>query len=116
VSIHLKRWARLYTKMTAPELAIEPVVASLGVPYRVQHPFFDMGIFSDFAFPTLMIILEVDGSSHESEKAKEKDRVRDEALAERGWRTVRVSNEWALSADEQALRECLGLPRSEAEP
>ncbi len=100
-------WHRLYSRPTLPEMTIEPVIASLGIPYRFQHIL--MPYVADFAFPTLGIILEVDGSSHDSEKAKEKDRARDEALAKRGWRTVRVSNERAMSMDSAELRQLLGL-------
>lgn len=103
----LSYWSRLYTRPTKPEIALEPVLASLGHPYRFQHilsPY-----ICDFALPTLGIILEVDGASHASPEAQAKDAVRDAALAKRGWRTVRVSNEWALRATREQLSEVLGL-------
>lgn len=103
----LSYWSRLYTRPTKPELALEPVLASLGHPYRFQHilsPY-----ICDFALPTLGLILEVDGSSHASPEAQAKDAARDAALAKRGWRTVRVSNEWALRATREELVAVLGL-------
>ena len=35
----LMRWAKLYSKPTEAETALEPAIASLGTPYRFQHPF-----------------------------------------------------------------------------
>lgn len=103
----LGHWYRLYTRGTGPEKAIEPVVASLGIPYRWQH--ICLPYILDYFFPTLGLILEIDGASHDSPEAKEKDAARDAALAKKGWRTVRVSNEWALRATAEELRQILGL-------
>lgn len=36
--IMLRRWAALYADPTPAEQAIEPAIASMGVPYRFQHP------------------------------------------------------------------------------
>jgi very-short-patch-repair endonuclease len=82
-------------------------VASLGIPYRFQHPI--TPYFADYAFPTLGLILEIDGSSHSSEAAKAKDAERDARLLKRGWRVVRVTNRQAMVATRSDLESWLGL-------
>lgn len=98
----LKRWAKLYTCPTRPELAIEPAVAALGVPYRAQHPVFALGAILDFAvFPRGLdapgVALEVDGASHRTKAGIAKDAVRTPKLEAAGWTVWRCTNEEALS-------------------
>jgi len=85
-------------------------VARLGIPYRFQHPIPGTPWFADYAFPTLRILLEVDGPSHHGAVAQAKDAVRDSRTAALGWRTVRVTNAQALSATEDEVREWLSGP------
>lgn len=105
----LRNWARLYTRQTKAEEALEHKIAKTGVRYRTQYPIFKLSIIADFAFPDLRILLEVDGKSHESEAAKAKDRARDQKTAELGWRTIRVSNQQALEAESEDVAAWLGL-------
>jgi hypothetical protein len=51
----------------------------------------------DIANPTLMIAIEVDGGSHCTLEAREKDKKKADFLISRGWSVYRVSNEKALS-------------------
>lgn len=93
----LARWSRLYANNTAAELAVEPAIAALGVPYRAQHPVFQCGAVLDFAFPRAKLAVEVDGPSHNTAKGKAKDAERTAKLARWGWRVVRMTNKEALT-------------------
>jgi len=89
----MRHWSLLH-KMTEPELALEPAIASLGVPYRCQHPL--LGHFCDFALPTYKIVVEVDGKSHDDAEARAADKVRDAKMQTKGWKVVRLKNAEAL--------------------
>lgn len=114
------RWARLY-RQTAAERSLEPAVAALGRPYRVQEPLY-LGLhgpalryFPDFLIPSLNLVVEVDDPSHK-EKATE-DAVRTWWLWKvYGWRVVRVTNEEALTRPALALREALERAAGQAPP
>lgn len=99
------RWAKLY-KGTAAELALEDAVASLGVPYRTQFPYYLYGLrfFPDFLLPTLGVIIEVDDPSHNKADKIIADAERTEALEAEGWRVVRCTNEEALSDPHGTVR------------
>lgn len=58
-----------------------------GIRYRV-----------DFAFPTLMVVVEVDGSQHEHADIREADAVRDAALEALGWTVIRI-RAWTFASD-----------------
>jgi len=96
-----KVWASLY-KGTPAEHAIEPAVASMGVRYRTQFPFFlyhgnDVPFFADFALIDYRVVIEVDDEGHMSPEQIEKDYQRSQRLKEIGWVVVRCTNEDAIS-------------------
>lgn len=106
------RWYQLYAKPQKPELAMEPVVASLGIPYRFQHPFFGgvTGEYKrppffilDYYFPTLALALEIDGKEHRTLKGLKKDEARTESIGAKGLRVIRTTNERALEDPFTAL-------------
>ena len=51
----------------------------------------------DLANPTRMIAIELDGGSHYSLKAQERDSRKDEFLASKGWLVFRLKNEQAMN-------------------
>ena len=61
-----------------------------GLHFRRQHP--ERGYILDFACLDRMLIVEVDGGSHDEPDRARKDRVRDAVLAREGFHTLRVSN------------------------
>jgi very-short-patch-repair endonuclease len=61
--------------------------------FRRQHPI--ERYVADFACVEKRLILELDGASHH--ERGERDAVRDEVLAERGWTTLRFSNRDLMS-------------------
>jgi very-short-patch-repair endonuclease len=93
----LSRWAKLYSQPTKAEMALEPAIAALGVPYRFQHPIWALRVFPDFALPTLKLIIEVDDPSHNTKTKRAKDAERTAKLQARGWKVVRCTNEQAIN-------------------
>ena len=81
----------------------------MGRPYRFQFPIPGTPWIADFALVADRVLVEVDGKSHQSAAAIEKDRLRDEKTASLGWRTVRVTNEQALRADFPQVLEWMRL-------
>lgn len=108
------RWGKLYRDMTPAELAMEEAVASLGVPYRAQFPYFLYGLryFLDFLLPTLGVVVEVDDPSHASPDRQIADARRTADLTAEGWEVVRVTNEQALADAKTALLEALTRRRT----
>ena len=47
--------------------------------------------YADFANPERMMIIELDGASHNSFRAKESDRIRDAVLQSLGWIVLRIA-------------------------
>lgn len=91
-------WTENY-KGTPAELALEPHIAALGLPYRTQLPLFLFGplkFFPDFALPTIGWVIEVDDSSHEDKV--EEDAIRTQKLEAIGYRVIRCTNEEAINA------------------
>ena len=116
MSLFLKRWAKLYAHRTRAELAIEPAVARLGLPYRGQHPVFDGGAILDFAiYPDGLdgpaVDLEVDGPSHRTKKGREHDDERTARLTAAGWTVIRCTNEEAIADPDGTVRRLM-LPWS----
>lgn len=59
--------------------------------FRRQHP---IGTWvADFACPAIHLVIEVDGSSHDSSDQKAWDEMKEEYLRTSGWRILRVRNE-----------------------
>lgn len=104
----LRNWARLYTKPTPAEQALEPAIAALGERYRVQHPFFSLHLIADFVLLDSRVVVEVDGRSHDSPAQIRKDLQHMIALEERGWAVVRIRNEQAMANPTVALSAALG--------
>lgn len=96
MSFMLQNWGRLYHNLTDAEQALEPAVAALGKRYRVQHPFFGLYLIADFVLLDDKIVIEVDGSSHDTLDQKRKDLKHTIALEARGWAVLRCKNEEAL--------------------
>ena len=113
MSQFLARWAKLYSDPTPAERALEPVVASLGVRYRFQHPLWALGVFPDFVLLDDRVVIEVDDPSHFTAKGRTRDEERTKKLTNAGWTVVRCTNAEALSDPGAALTRMLieaGLP------
>ena len=109
----LARWARLYSNPTTAELSLEPALASLGVPYRFQHPIWVLGVFPDFVLLGSKLVIEVDDPSHSERRKRKADGERTVKLERLGWRVVRCTNDEALQAPYETvdrLMQDAGLP------
>jgi len=58
--------------------------------FRRQHPIGEFVV--DYACPSVSLVLEVDGPSHEEEEQRDFDAYREDSLREHGWRIMRVKN------------------------
>src|SRR5690606_34788837 len=96
-----------YSNLTPAEKALEPEVAKLGVPYRVQHPIWALRYRLDFALPTLGIAIEVDDPSHTAKKKRAADKKRTDRLKKAGWKVLRTTNAEVLADPEGALHSML---------
>jgi very-short-patch-repair endonuclease len=101
--LFLRNWARLYSKPTVPEIALEKVIAQLGKPYRTQHPFFGLRRIVDFFIPSERLIIEVDGPSHKLPAQRRKDLTSSIALEKMGFAVVRILNEEVMANPAAAL-------------
>jgi len=72
-----------------------------GLSFRRQHPI--GGFVADFACPTRMLIVELDGSIHD--ESVEQDRERDAILGQHGWQVLRFSNSAIQSNISRVLNE-----------
>jgi very-short-patch-repair endonuclease len=94
------RWVKLTRDITAGEAALEPAVASLGVPYRFQYPMYLFGplkYFPDFVLLDHKVIFEVDDPKHFTAEGRAKDKIRTANLKKAGYRVARVTNEAAIA-------------------
>lgn len=107
MSIFLSRWSKLYSNPTPAEAAIEPAIASLGLPYRFQHPLWALGCFPDFVLLQERVVIEVDDPSHNTKAKKKADAERTAKLERAGWRVVRCTNEEALEAPYQTVEKMM---------
>lgn len=93
----------LYANRTPAELALESAIAALGIPYRAQMLFPGLGHIADFALLDSKVIIEVDGKSHDKPIQLAKDYIHTIALAKRGWKVVRCTNEEVLRSPKATL-------------
>jgi imidazole glycerol-phosphate synthase subunit HisF len=75
---------------------------SLGAKFRRQHPL--GGYFADFYCHDAGLVIELDGSAHDSPSAQANDAQRDRMLRLAGLRVVRLRNELVLEHPETALQ------------
>lgn len=90
-------WYKQYFAENKYELAIEPAIASMGLPYRYQHLDLSRKIIMDFAMPTIKLDIEIDGDSHRRVDQIRADIDRAEQLKKIGWTVYRIQNEDALA-------------------
>lgn len=107
----LEKWQRLYTKPSRAEVAFEPYVAKLGVPYRFQHIYWKYVL--DFALPAQKVDIELDGPDHKRSDRQMKDAERTAWLKKQGWTVVRIQNDEVFDDPVGALNRAMeraGLP------
>ncbi|KDA02953.1 endonuclease domain-containing protein [Hyphomonas oceanitis] len=108
----ISRARRLRQTANAPEAAAWQALRTLradGFPVRRQHPI--AGYVVDFAIPKAWLVIEIDGSIHDSPEGRSADARRQSHIEQRGWHFLRVDTQTALSADHllAIVTERLGL-------
>lgn len=78
----------------------------LGYKFRRQHPLH--GFIVDFYCYELMLVIEVDGSIHDNQQ--DKDRLRDSALQQQGYRTLRIQNAEVMNDLSAVLQKIVHKP------
>ena len=100
-SKYLQPWANENRKsMTKSEAVMWKYLLSRrqieGYQFRRQRPIDNYIV--DFACLPLKLVIEVDGLSHDSEEAQQKDKIRDKRLKELGFTNLRFSA-WKCSIE-----------------
>lgn len=97
----------LREKANKYEKAVYKALKDKGVEFIHQSPFVLDGniYFADFYIPALRILIEVDGSSHDSARGVKRDGIRDEAFASYRMVTYRIHN--SVAKDKNKLEEAL---------
>lgn len=75
----------------------------LGVKFRRQHPV--LNYVADFYCHSAKLIIELDGSVHETPQQQFHDQVRTEALSAHGIKIIRFRNEDVISSIDQVLEK-----------
>jgi very-short-patch-repair endonuclease len=76
-----------------------------GYTFNRQRPV--LNYIADFMCKELKLIIEVDGSSHDSEEAQLKDAIRQQNLEDAGFKVIRFTNEDVLKNIDWVRKEIL---------
>ena len=90
-----KKAEELSNNMTRAEKRVAKWLDDKGIQYIPQCPIMcypRIGYIADFVLPDYNAIIEVDGETHNSEEAKEKDALRTKHLNNKGYRVYRIDN------------------------
>lgn len=68
----------------------------------------------DFYCSKLMLAIEIDGSTHLGDEAKEYDRIRSEALGHHGIRVIRFTNEEVLDRSDEVKSDLIQFIRQKS--
>lgn len=97
---NITRARRLRQEASLPEQRawqILRVLRSYGLAVRRQVPI--AGLTVDFAIRSKRLVIEIDGPMHALPQVAEQDAARDARLEAAGWRVLRISHEYAGSAE-----------------
>ena len=98
----------LRNRATEHELIFKKAIESRGYFPKFQHAEYKAVI--DFAFIDEKVGIEIDGKPHYlNQYSREKDKLRDERLRERGWKIIRFSNERIETDIDNVVREVINI-------
>lgn len=89
------------------ELTLSLALLDAGIQHARQHVYYQEGkrsLMADFYFPQWDLIVEVDGSVHEWESTKEKDRMKDNYFKRTGKKFLRLSAKEVIKNTELAIQ------------
>lgn len=89
------------------ERMLQPLLAEHGWVWNLRWFEPDSCFELDLALVERKLNVEVDGDEHRRRKGRERDAIRDEALIDRGWRILRVSNDEVDASPEGVARHIL---------
>lgn len=95
----------LRLNITKSERRVMILLDELSIEYIFQYACFDEWFFiiADFFVPSLMLMIEVDGDSHESKKQKLKEAKRKRWLAKQGIKVLRIKNKATIKLTAKQL-------------
>ena len=105
-----KRVKELKVKATKSELLFIAKLKYNNIKYEFQKPL-SYGIsfyIADFLIPDYNIIIEIDGSSHNSDKQKIIDERKDNFYRSRGYKVLRIKNEDVDTYNTKSLKTFKG--------
>lgn len=112
-----KRMGELRRSATKQELTVARWLYSKRVRFVAQAPFRlatkKIGhhcYFADFYVPAINLIIEIDGSQHQTPEGLEYDRNRDDAFRRTGITTIRISNRKVSNGD---FKKMIPIPDEE---
>ena len=85
------------------EKSLDAAMRDLGLKFEIQTRI--NAYFADFTIPAIRLVVEVDGSVHDSEEAKRYDSARTKSLQKSGWRVVRFRNDEVASDPHAVARK-----------
>ncbi|MFH1750827.1 MAG: DUF559 domain-containing protein [Candidatus Micrarchaeota archaeon] len=74
-----------------------------GLSFTPQYPISEMHV--DFTDPENMVVVEVDGPSHDTHRQRKIDKNRDRICRKRGWRVMRVTADQAYNFSTATAKE-----------
>ena len=100
---HLRRSARSYEELLWQLLRNRQ---RCGKKFRRQHP---LGIYTaDFYCAEAQLVVEVDGSPHQTSEGKRKDEIRDAWMRSQGLEVLRLGG-WEVECEPQQVLERIDL-------
>ena len=91
--------------MAADKSELRQLAPLLGLKFRRQHP--AGPYFLDFACPSKMLAVELDGAGHLTRVTE--DQIRDEWLADQGWLVLRFGNHQVVCELEAVLETIVSV-------
>lgn len=86
--------AILRKRATKSELLFKSRLDCLNIEYVFQQPIFSLYFQSivDFYIPSCNLVIEIDGSIHQTQEKIKKDMLREKKLIRMGYRILRINN------------------------
>ncbi len=102
------RARKLRRQMTPPEIALWYYLRQRpnGLKFRKQHPIGNDYV-ADFCCISAMLVIEVDGKVHDIEQVAIRDVERENHIAGKGFRTIRLNAKDVLRDTRQAVEQIL---------
>ncbi|TPG40662.1 DUF559 domain-containing protein [Sphingomonas koreensis] len=107
---NIQRARKLRREMSYPEVLLWQRLrgSPMGLRFRRQHPI-DDDYVADFYCSAARLVVEVDGEIHSTLSARQKDRIRDSFMRDRGLKVVRVAARDVLADADRTAEAIVSL-------